>query len=31
MKTSKFNEEQIAYGLRHVEGGSPIADITPLD
>ena len=27
MKTSKFSEEQIAYVLCHVEGGSPVADV----
>ena len=27
MKKSKFTEEQIAYGLRQVEGGSPVADV----
>jgi putative transposase len=27
MKTSKFSEEQIAYVLRQVEGGSPVADV----
>ena len=27
MKKSKFSEEQIAYVLRQVEGGSPVADI----
>ncbi len=27
MKTSKFSEEQIAYVLRQLEGGSPVADV----
>ena len=27
MKRSKFSEEQIAYALRQVEGGTPPADI----
>ena len=27
MKKSKFSEEQIAYVLRQVEGGSPVADV----
>jgi len=27
MRKSKFTEEQIAYGLRQVEGGSPVADV----
>ena len=27
MKTSKFPEEQIAYALRQVEGGTPPADV----
>ncbi len=27
MKKSKFNEEQIAYALRQVEGGTPPADV----
>ena len=27
MKKSKFSEEQIAYALRHVEGGTAIADV----
>jgi putative transposase len=27
MKTSKFSEEQIAYVLRQVEGGSAVADV----
>jgi putative transposase len=27
MKRSKFSEEQIAYALREVEGGTPPADI----
>ena len=27
MKTSKFIEEQIAYALREVEGGRPVADV----
>jgi len=27
MKTSKFTEEQIAYALRQVEGGTPVADV----
>ena len=27
MKTSKFSEEQIAYALRQVEGGTPVADV----
>jgi len=27
MKTSKFTEEQIAYVLRQVEGGSAVADV----
>jgi len=27
MKRSKFSEEQIAYGLREVEGGRPVADV----
>lgn len=27
MKTSKFSEGQIAYVLRQVEGGSPVADV----
>ena len=27
MKKSKFSEEQIAYALRQVEGGTPPADI----
>jgi putative transposase len=27
MKRSKFSEEQIAYALRQVEGGSPVADV----
>jgi hypothetical protein len=27
MKKSKFSEEQIAFGLREVEGGRPVADV----
>lgn len=27
MKKSKFSEEQIAYALRQVEGGTPVADV----
>ncbi len=27
MKKSKFTEEQIAYALRQVEGGTPSADV----
>ena len=27
MKKSKFSEEQIAYALREVEGGRPVADV----
>ena len=27
MKQSKFTEEQIAYALRQVEGGTPVADV----
>lgn len=27
MKRSKFTEEQIAYALRQVESGSPVADV----
>ena len=27
MKKSKFSEEQIAYVLLQVEGGSPVADV----
>jgi putative transposase len=27
MKRSKFTEEQIAYALRQVEGGTPLADV----
>jgi putative transposase len=27
MKKSKFSEEQIAYALRQVEGGTPLADV----
>ena len=27
MKRSKFSEEQIAYVLRQVEAGSPVADV----
>lgn len=27
MKKSKFSEEQIAYALRQVEGGTPPADV----
>jgi len=27
MKKSKFTEEQIAYALRQVEGGTPPADV----
>jgi putative transposase len=27
MKKSKFSEEQIAYPLREVEGGRPVADV----
>jgi len=27
MKKSKFTEEQIAYGLRQVEGGAPVPDV----
>ena len=27
MKKSKFSEEQIAYALRQVEAGTPIADV----
>lgn len=27
MKQSKFAEEQIAYALRQVEGGTPVADV----
>jgi hypothetical protein len=29
MKTSSLREEQIAYVLRQVEGGSPAADVSP--
>lgn len=29
MKKSKFTEEQIAYVLRQVEGGSPAVDVCP--
>ena len=27
MKQSKFTEEQIAYAMRQVEGGTPVADV----
>ena len=27
MKKSKFSDEQIAFGLREVEGGRPVADV----
>ena len=27
MKKSRFTEEQIAYALRQVEGGTPVADV----
>jgi putative transposase len=27
MKRSKFTEEQIAYALRQVEGGTPVGDV----
>ena len=27
MKKSKFSEEQVAYALREVEGGRPVADV----
>ena len=27
MKRSKFTEEQIAYALRQVEGGTPVTDV----
>ena len=27
MKKSKFSEEQIAYALRQVDGGTPLADV----
>ena len=27
MKKSRFSEEQIAYALRQVEGGSPVGDV----
>jgi putative transposase len=27
VKKSKFTEEQIAYALRQVEGGTPVADV----
>ena len=27
MKRSKFSEEQIAYGLRQAEGGTPVAGV----
>ncbi len=27
MKKSKFTEEQIAYALRQVDGGTPVADV----
>jgi hypothetical protein len=28
MRKSKFTEEQIAYALRQVEGGTPPADVS---